>query len=263
MSETAVMRTLMRLSSPGALLALCSNGSDYGVFANGDRRRRPTARLDAASVRDLESEGVIERRDGGFVLTAAGSSRLARSRAEPGMEYAAQHGALGVRAAITRRGQMRRATAYVGGTVLARLQTLKDGAGQPWLDAAELAAAAQLRADWERGQIGLVRGSDWSAPPGAAPRSCNAYEAAAGAAFDARRRVAEALEALAAPLRRAVERVCLHEDGLEALERAESWPARSGKLALRRWIRRLRALLLESAASSRTGHSIAAPSTHL
>jgi hypothetical protein len=50
---------------------------------------------------------------------------------------------------------------------------------------------------------------------------------------DARRRVTEALEALAQPLRRVVERACLHEDGLEALERREGWPARSGKLALK------------------------------
>jgi hypothetical protein len=50
---------------------------------------------------------------------------------------------------------------------------------------------------------------------------------------DARKRVAVALDALAPPLRRVVERVCLHEDGLEALERAEGWPARSGKLALK------------------------------
>ena len=41
------------------------------------------------------------------------------------------------------------------------------------------------------------------------------------------------MEALAAPLRRVVERVCLHEEGLEALERAQGWPARSGKLALK------------------------------
>lgn len=38
---------------------------------------------------------------------------------------------------------------------------------------------------------------------------------------------------LAPPLRRAVERVVLYEDGIEALERGEGWPARSGKLALK------------------------------
>jgi hypothetical protein len=50
---------------------------------------------------------------------------------------------------------------------------------------------------------------------------------------DARRRVEEALARLAPSLRRVVEHVCLREDGLESLERAESWPARSGKIALK------------------------------
>jgi hypothetical protein len=50
---------------------------------------------------------------------------------------------------------------------------------------------------------------------------------------DARRNVADALAKLAPMLRRVVERVCLHEQGLEAMERGESWPARSGKVALK------------------------------
>jgi hypothetical protein len=61
----------------------------------------------------------------------------------------------------------------------------------------------------------------------------NAQEAALARRCDARRRVAEALDKLAPQLRRVVERVCLHEDGLEALERAERWPPRSAKLALK------------------------------
>jgi hypothetical protein len=43
----------------------------------------------------------------------------------------------------------------------------------------------------------------------------------------------QALSRLAPGLRRVVEHVCLREHGLEALERAESWPARSGKIALK------------------------------
>ena len=50
---------------------------------------------------------------------------------------------------------------------------------------------------------------------------------------DAGERMARALAKLALPLHRVVERVCLHDDGLEALERAEGWPNRSGKLALK------------------------------
>ena len=48
-----------------------------------------------------------------------------------------------------------------------------------------------------------------------------------------RRRVSDALAKLAPPLRAVVERVCLREEGLEALERAEAWPQRSGKIALK------------------------------
>ena len=50
---------------------------------------------------------------------------------------------------------------------------------------------------------------------------------------DARRRLGEALGALAPQLRCVVERVCLHDEGLEAVERGEGWPVRSGKLALK------------------------------
>ncbi len=57
------------------------------------------------------------------------------------------------------------------------------------------------------------------------------------------RRVEDALARLAAPLRRTVERVCLHEEGIEALERAEGWPARSGKLALKLGLAQLAASL--------------------
>ena len=67
-----------------------------------------------------------------------------------------------------------------------------------------------------------------------APRAARrAALAAVEARCDAQRRANEALAALAAPLRRVVERVCLYEEGLEALERAEGWPARSGKIALK------------------------------
>ncbi len=62
------------------------------------------------------------------------------------------------------------------------------------------------------------------------------------AGCDARRRVAVALDGLAPPLRRVVERVCLREEGLEALERSEGWPARSGKIALKLGLAQLAAL---------------------
>lgn len=50
---------------------------------------------------------------------------------------------------------------------------------------------------------------------------------------DARRRFADRMHALAPALRRVVEQVVRHDDGVEALERAEGWPSRSGKMALK------------------------------
>ena len=112
---------------------------------------------------------------------------------------------------------------------------MRDGNGAAWLSGAEIAAAARLRRDWEIGERGLVRGSDWAAPPnGSGPRGAsNSAERATSAYCDARERVSEALARLALPLRRVVERVCLREEGLEAMERGEGWPARSGKIALK------------------------------
>lgn len=117
---------------------------------------------------------------------------------------------------------------------LRRLAALRDAAGAPWLNGAELAAASRLRSDWEAAERGMVRGSDWAAPPMSGTRGGgNGREAALAAHCDAKRRSAEALDRLAPPLRRVVERVCLREEGLEMLERAEAWPARSGKIALK------------------------------
>ncbi len=140
---------------------------------------------------------------------------------------------------------IRKARGFQPSSVLHRLIALRDANGAPWLDARELAAAKRLRAHWEAGQAGLVRGSDFAAPPNAkgGRGASSAQEAALAARCDARRKVEDALSRLAAPLRRVVERVCLHEDGIEALERAEGWPARSGKLALKLGLAQLAAAL--------------------
>jgi hypothetical protein len=118
---------------------------------------------------------------------------------------------------------------------LRKLGALRDASGRPWLEPCEMRAAARLRHDWLVGQIGLLRGSDWQASPrsGVARGPGNGAEHAAGARYDARRRVEEALAVLAPPLRRTVEALCLHERGIEALEREQGWPARSGKVALK------------------------------
>lgn len=246
MSERRIARALARLAAPDAVLALDRTGSGYGVFTGGDRRRRPLVRLKTAEVRELESDGVIVARgDDVFVLSAAGAARVLREAALPGEQFAAQHGALVSRAVIDPDGAVRSVRGLDADAPMRRLAGLRDASGAAWLDRGELVAANALRADWALGEIGALRRSDWMAAPiGSGSRGPNnAQEAAMARRCDARRRVAEALARLAPPLRRAVERVVLREEGLEALERAEGWPARSGKLALKLGLAQLAAAL--------------------
>ncbi len=234
MTAHSVTRALGRMATPGA--ALAPDGDGYAVFAKGDRRRRPLARLPSHVVRELETSGAIAAlADGAFMLTQAGRARIRRGEAEAGENYLAQHAEIISRHIAEGAGTVRSVRGLELNASVRRLGALRDASGAPWLSGAELAAAVRLRNDWEAGQGGLVRGSDWSAPPKGGGRRGpgSALEGAMAFHCDARRRVADALASIAPPLRRVVERVCLYDDGLEALERAEGWPARSGKLALK------------------------------
>ena len=231
----SVDRALARLSAGAELLSI-KDGASFGVFPRNDKRRRPLVRLSAKIVRQMEGSGALVRgAQGQLKISDAGRARVRRDTAGPEEGYLAQHAGIEDRVTIDKDGRERRVRAVGGASVVKRLAALCDGDGQPWLGEAELHAAAKLRADWEFGEVGIYPASNWAAPPiGNAPRSVgNAAEGAMGARYDARRRVATALDRLAPMLRSAVVRICLHDDGVEALERAEKWPARSGKLALK------------------------------
>jgi hypothetical protein len=234
---SAIERALSRLAEPRALLAPVRNGAGYGVFPAGDRRKRAIARMTREDVRQLVAAGALTaaREAGTYVLSDAGDARARREAAAADEAFLAQHAPIVARVVVGAGGGFRRVRGVEANAAIKRLAGLRDVAGAPWLNGDELAAATRLRADWEAGQAGLLRGSDWSAPPqsGGARGPGNAVENALLRNSDARRRVTDALDALAPMLRRVVERVCLHEDGLEALERTEGWPARSGKLALK------------------------------
>ncbi len=229
-------RALVQLAAEKALLAPLRAGRGYGVYPGGDRRRRPLAKLSASEVQALASDGTLQRGEQDcFSLSAAGRARLRRLEARPSEAFVAQHAPIADRAVMDEAGAVRAVRGLEASAVLRRLSALRDHQGRAWLSGAELDIAQKLRADWEAAQSGLVRGSDWSAPPlsASARGAGNAQERSMAARCDARRRLADALDALSPPLRRVVERVCLCEEGLEAIERAEHWPTRSGKLALK------------------------------
>lgn len=234
MSERRISRVLLRLAAADAVLRLDGAGPDYGVFTERDRRRRALLRVRAGDVRALEAEGVLERCEDGFALSKAGHARLVREGAAPSEAFVSQHHEIVDRDVIDGDGALRKVRGADADAPMRRLAALKGPKGEPWLSQAELSAAGKLRADWAAGELGLVRGSDWTAAPiGTTRGAVNAQETAMARRCDARRRLANVLAKLAKPLRRVVERVCLYEEGLEALERSEGWPARSAKLALK------------------------------
>lgn len=246
MSARRVARVLTRLSASGAVLRLQNGGQDYGVATSRDQRRRALLKLSATEVRALEAEGALEARaPNEFGLSAAGFARVAREAAAPDEAFIAQHGDVVARDVVDADGGVRRVRGMDSEVVMRKLAALRGPNGDAWLNEAELSAAGRLRADWIVGEGGLVRVSDWTAAPmGSTARGPgNAQEAAMARRCDARRRAGDALARLATPLRRVVERVCLHEGGLEALERDEGWPARSGKLALKLGLAQLAAAL--------------------
>ena len=230
-------RALERLAGPRAVLA-CerTGGASHGVYPGGDRRRRPVVKLSQSEVQSLLTSGaIVPTGEGAFVLSDAGRARGRRERAAHGEAFLAQHRPVVDRDVVDDHGRIRRVRGFDPAAALRRLATLRDGRGAAWLSELEMNAAVRLRADWDAAQAGLVRGSDWASPPrGSTARGPgNAQEAALAARCDAGRRMNEALDALAPQLRRVVERVVLHEEGLEVIERTELWPARSGKIALK------------------------------
>jgi hypothetical protein len=226
----------MYLSKPGATLARMPRGRYYGVFPNGDRRRRAVARLNEAGAKTLESEGAITRiGDDVFKASEAGVARARRDGAHPSEAFLTQHVVLEDRVVGYAARSTRTTRSVTRSPVLKRLANLCDAHGAPWLSADELRAAQVVRHYWEQSQIGLVRRSDLTAPPVAsgARGAGNAVERAAAARIDAGRKVTDALGTLATPVRRIVERVCFLEEGFETMERREKWPPRSAKLALK------------------------------
>ncbi|MBI1186893.1 MAG: hypothetical protein GC206_06100 [Alphaproteobacteria bacterium] len=230
-----IVRVLVRLAAPGALLAMTPDGRGYGVYRGADRRRRPVLLLSHAQTQTLLADGAIAAAPNGFALTPAGRARAQRALATPGETFHAQHAPIVARGVIDADGDVRMGRGLDPMGAVRRLAHLRDGDGRPWLSATEMAAASRLRADWDQGQIGLTPMTDWSAPPtsGGARGPGDGRQAALARGLDARARVETALGALAAPLRRAVTAICLEECGLEQVERREGWPPRSAKVALK------------------------------
>lgn len=228
-------RLLSRLAAEDGLIAPTRGVGAYGFYPRGDRRRRPVGKATAADMAALLAEGAVERAGpDAFQITPAGRKRAARATHAGNAAFLAQHAPVVARSVVDGDGDVRLTAGLDPRGPAARLARWRDGAGAAFFTPAEIAAAQRLRADWEQGQIGLTPAADWRAPPrGSAARGAGGREGALTIGLDARARVAQALGALAPPLRRVATAAVLEDRAIADIEREQRWPARSAKVALK------------------------------
>ena len=97
----------------------------------------------------------------------------------------------------------------------------------------QFAAGEQLRADWERAQLGPSVTMRWDAAPAArGARGAPMDHDPTTAQIGARRRFDEAVAAVGPGLTDILWRVVCAGEGMRDAEQALGWPARAGKLVL-------------------------------
>lgn len=234
-------RALRRLAGAGGALApLDPAGAVYGVFAEGDRRRRPLARLPRAAVARLVSDGALTAqgpRD--YVLTEAGRARAQRA-ARPANGFADQHRHYAQRTVVTDDAAVETVAVTLHESPLARLMR-RGPDGAPFLAPREFAAGERLQEDHERAQRPARVTMAWDAPPLSGGRRGPSAPPIAehDGARAARRRVAAALAAVGTGLDQVLKAVCCDGRGLAEVERRLGWPKRTAKVTLKLALARL------------------------
>ncbi|MGE0851375.1 MAG: DUF6456 domain-containing protein [Hyphomicrobiaceae bacterium] len=118
---------------------------------------------------------------------------------------------------------------------LAWLRRRKDKEGQPLVTEPQFAAGERLAADYWRAHLMPRVTADWSgrANEGRTRRAAPGVGVEIGDnVMAARQRIDRALAAVGPELSGILVAVCCHEEGLEAAERTQGWPPRSGKVVL-------------------------------
>lgn len=195
--------------------------------------------VDAATVRQMVSDGLVDRLGEAVKRSAAGRSYIRRALSAGEGAFADQHRVLQERTVATATG-VAVVVANAAESPLAWLATRRDKAGEPLISAEQRAAGERLHRDYCKGAIQASVGQSWDASGvrGAAPRGSLAISEVA---LDGRRRVERALASVGPGLAEVLVGVCCEELGLEAVEKRHNWPARSGKIVLRLALDRLAA----------------------
>lgn len=197
----------------------------YGLRSGGDRRSRIVLVLDEAGFRHLiETPGLRRRPGGGWVArTTAPGRPVAPEPGRPGLIE-------GCRTVMEGDGRPVMRRANLGQSAVAWLAQRKTADGQPWLLAAQVAAAARLGLDAEMAARGPSLTLRWDALPRAGGGSAVRAEPGDPAMVAARR--VEAALAACGVARPMVEAICIRASALQAAERDLGLRRREGKKLL-------------------------------
>lgn len=220
-----VARARRLLARRGGWIEAAAEG--YGLRSGGDRRSRVVLVLDEAGFRQLvENPGLRGRPGGGWVArTAAPERPVSPEPGRPGMIEGSRTVMEGDGRPVLRR-------ANLGQSAVAWLARRKTADGQPWLLAAQVAAAARLGLDVEMAARGPSLPLRWDVLPRAGAGS--AVQAEPGdPAMAAARRVEAALAACGSA-RPIVEAICIRASALQAAERDLGLRRREGKILLQK-----------------------------
>lgn len=226
----ALARARRLLMRPGGWIEPAAGG--YALRVGRDRRARVLLTLDEAGFRRLVADpGLKARADGGWIRRAAACAR-------PRPPLPGRPGVIeGERSVMAQDGRVERRRANLGHSAVAWLAGRRDAEGRPWLDAAQVAAAARLTLEAEAALAGPSLTMRWDALPRAGGGTAVRAEPT-DRMLAAERRVEAALAACGAA-RAMVEQICIHASALQAAERDLGLRRRQGRSLLRSGLRAL------------------------
>jgi hypothetical protein len=229
---------MRRLARPGAVLAPLAGGKPgHGVYADGDRRRRPLARLDrAALIQAVEAGWLTQTGEGVYGLSLTGRQQLISDAPERRPALTTER-----RLAPDPEGGVRIQTVNPNTCdgPLARYARSRNGQ-PPLLEPAHLSAADSLMRDFELSSLASRVTQDWSGVPGGGGRSAPRDRSDAPLRrMKAQERVMDALAAVGPGLDHWLVEILIRQSAMTDAERRLNWPSRSGAQALKLALDRL------------------------
>ena len=224
-----LVRHVLGAGKAGLVIAI---GTDGAVRLGAESRPYPETVL-----RQAVSLGLVRHSVGLLRATDEARSFLRRTLATAGMQeeggFADQHGDI-VETSVEMDGSRQPVRRNLDDSPLSSLARLKDKAGAPFFPPEAVAAGERLLGDFTRAQLQPRITSSWE------PRLSSRGKGEPGgladiaaSALEARRRFAEAMEAMGPELAGVAADVCCFGKGMELVERERQWPVRSAKLMLR------------------------------